>query len=123
MDGVTLGAGHVLALLEGISYLGGIVLSIKAARRFKEHLKRPQSRTVTQPLLWAVLSGLLIALPAILATGPSHFWETGSPALMSVGALPASVATIQKTVATAPSAPAKAIKIKEPATMAECSRA
>lgn len=43
-------------------------------------------------MLWAVLSGLLIALPTILGTSPSRVLEKENTAAISVGALSASLA-------------------------------
>lgn len=56
----------VASLLSSIAYIAGIGFGIKAILKFKEHNESKGQVPLSQPIVMAVVAGLLLALPSFL---------------------------------------------------------
>ena len=53
------------ALIAGIAYLAGVVLTFLAVLKFKEHVEAPQQISIWEPVKRLVAGGALFALPMV----------------------------------------------------------
>lgn len=81
-------------LISGTCYIGGIISGIKSALFLKEHYESPPKTGLSAPILYALVAGCLLFIPALLMTAGDSSLPYGSeqhlsylPQLMSDGTL------------------------------------
>lgn len=59
----------VADVLSGGAYLAGIGTGIKSGLLFKDHNENPNNTKLSKPITYALVTGMLLALPSFLTVG------------------------------------------------------
>lgn len=65
-------------LIGALAFVLGLGLGASGLMKFRQHSDNPNAVPISQPLVRLVIAAMLIALPAVLGTGITTFFEEGA---------------------------------------------